>query len=146
MAEPRVAAVSRSGTSLDAALERFERFSAGLVRLEPASLEEVREEVERFAAELERHLDVRPPGRRRGPGGPSAEPSRTALLAREHERFRTSLEELRGIVDVVLRDDHGGHRQALGQYGRILAEALRLHRADERGPGRPRSDRATGQR
>jgi hypothetical protein len=39
---------------------------------------------------------------------------------------------LRGLLRIVERDDHGGNRQALGQYGRILAEALKEHRALER--------------
>jgi len=44
----------------------------------------------------------------------------------------TSIEQLWWFYRVVEGEDHGGHRQALGQYGRILAEALRRHRAEER--------------
>jgi hypothetical protein len=54
------------------------------------------------------------------------------LLQSDHERFETSLEQLWWFFRAVEKEDHGGHRQALGQYGRVLAEALRRHRADER--------------
>ena len=108
------------------AVDRFERFSSDLVHLEPFSFDQVRTVVERFARDLEDHLiGVRRAARstRARVGAP-----RTAA---EHERFRASVEQLRGLLEVVAADDHGGHRQALGQYGRILAEALRLHLADE---------------
>lgn len=55
-----------------------------------------------------------------------------SVLRHDHGWFETSLEQLRGFLRVVERDDHGGHRQALGQYGRVLAESLRRHRRDER--------------
>ncbi|HTS32490.1 MAG TPA: hypothetical protein VMI55_00940 [Thermoplasmata archaeon] len=140
MAQAVLAPPGRTDATLDAAIERFERFSSGLVRLEPAPLDTVRSEIDRFALELERHLAVKPRRRRMGAGGGSPTP-RLELLGREHDRFRTSVEELRGILEVVAADDHGGHRQALGQYGRILAEALRLHRVDEKARGRDRGPR-----
>jgi len=54
------------------------------------------------------------------------------VLLHDHEWFATSLEQFWWFFRVVEADDHGGHRQALGQYGRVLAEALRRHRRDER--------------
>ncbi len=54
------------------------------------------------------------------------------LLQSDHERFEASLEQLWWFFRVVEKEDHGGHRQALGQYGRVLAEALSRHRAEER--------------
>ncbi len=111
----------RSAGPLDAEVDRFETFSAGLVRLEPHPFDELRTEVERFAALVTDHVEA---GRRSVAG--------RSRLAAEHERFRSSVEELLGLLAVVERDDHGGHRQALGQYGRLLTEALRIHRADER--------------
>lgn len=123
---------ARNGADLDAALESFDRFAASLVRLEPCSFEEVRRSVERFASAVERHLtDRRAAERRAGTGRRPAVPPGERLRF-EHERFRVSVEQLRALLAVVEGDDHGGHRQALGQYGRIFAEALRLHRADER--------------
>ncbi len=82
--------------------------------------------MEAFTREVERHLTESTAA----PGG-RGETDR-ARLAREHERFRTSVDQLVAILAVVEQDDHGGHRQALGQYGRIFTEALRLHRTDER--------------
>jgi hypothetical protein len=128
-----VAAPSPDPTEpLDSEIQRFEAFADGLVRLEPHPFAELRAEVERFALAIEHHLggigDGRSPkaGHRFRPGGARQR------LAAEHERFRASLAELRGLLAIVKGDDHGGHRQALGQYGRLVTEALRLHRAEER--------------
>lgn len=111
------------------AVEGFDRLANSLVRLEPLPFQQVRREVERFAGEVERHLVGAAPGAWPPPQGPDRAPR--DRLAAEHERFRSSVEQLRGLLDVIEGDDHGGHRQALGQYGRLLAEALRLHLADE---------------
>lgn len=127
-----------SGAGLDARLDAFDHFAVGLVRLEPYPLEEVRRTVEGFCSELERHLRE---SRRRGVVTPR-DARAEELLRSEHDRFPASVEELRALLDVVVHDDHGGHRQALGQYGRILVEALRAHRADEALPSEG-SSRAT---
>ncbi len=116
----------------DAAIDRFETFSTGLVRLEPVPLPELRRTVDRFIDDLRDHLEAARSLRRRPPPvGP-----RERRLDAEHERFYSSIEQLREILRVVESEDHGGHRQALGQYGRIVTEALRRHRADERFGGR----------
>ena len=52
-------------------------------------------------------------------------------LRREHEVFATSVSELKGLIAVVHREGHDGNRQALGQYWRLLWEALRIHVEDE---------------
>jgi hypothetical protein len=119
---------------LDAEVDRFDRFSFGLVQLEPHPLGELHRAVERFTGEVANHL-----ARSHAERIPST-------LAQEHDRFRDSILELRSLLAVVEREDHGGHRQALGQYGRIFAEAMRRHRADERsffavGEARPPSGR-----
>lgn len=125
------AALGRSDP-LDPEIERFETFSHGLVRLEPHSIEELRVAVERITSAVSDHLKadgerpLMPGGRRRRLA------AKRQRLAAEHERFRTSLAELRLLLAVVEGDDHGGHRQALGQYGRLLTEALRAHRDEER--------------
>ncbi len=127
----------RTRGDLNALVAPFDDFCYSLVRLEPHSLEDLRRAVGELAGALERHLDV-------GAGGPgTAATARrgTSRLEREHERFRASVEELRGLLQVVERDDHGGHRQALGQYGRILAEALRAHLEEERASLSPREPR-----
>lgn len=104
--------------SIDTAVERFDHLCVGLVDLDPVPLEDLRRQVGGFVFALEGHLE-------------SAGSDLPPFLVREHERFATSVEQVRGLLRVVEDDDHGGHRQALGQYGRILAEALRRHRADE---------------
>ena len=65
--------------------------------------------------------------------GGDEEVSRTArVVPHDHEWFVTSLDQFEWFLRVVEGENHGGHRQALGQYGRVLAEALRRHRHDER--------------
>ena len=114
-------------------LDGFDRFCLALVRLEPYPLEEVRATVVRFASALARHLATQTTGSSPAPGELAPDRGRIGRLAAEHERFHASLEQLRVLLEVVVRDDHGGHRQALGQYGRIVVEALRSHLADELG-------------
>jgi len=121
--------------SFDQEIDRFDRFAGDLVRLEPFSRDALHETVVRFAALVEHHLELAAQvsdGRRGTDGGALA---RRGVLHREHERFRASVAELRGLLAVVEAEDHGGHRQALGQYGRILAEALRAHCRDEGAAG-----------
>jgi hypothetical protein len=126
----------RGSRSLEEEVDHFDRFASGLVRLEPYSLEELRRTVGEFTTLVERHLDRAERTSRPAIAMGRTELSRPGLLEGEHQRFRTSLAELRGLLGVVEREDHGGHRQALGQYGRILAEALRAHFRDE-APGGP---------
>jgi hypothetical protein len=121
-----------AGGTLDLEIDRFEAFSAALVRLEPCARAEVRRRVERFVGEVRAHLVAAPQLPARWAASSSGE-----LLAAEHRRFVTSIAELEALLTVVEGEDHGGHRQALGQYGRIFAEALRRHRVDERGAGVP---------
>ncbi len=115
--------------ALDAEVARFGRFSDSLVLIEPCSLPVVRRTVEEFAVAVTAHCQADP------------EPTRTAddrrrfladRIRGDHRWFETSVEQLRWFLGVVVRDDHGGHRQALGQYGRLFTEALRRHREDER--------------
>lgn len=121
-----------AAAELDAVLDGLDRFALSLVRVEPHALEEVRRFVDQFSALVERHLAEasRPEPRPRAAARPA--PELLARIAAEHERFYASVEQLRGLLRVVEEDDHGGHRQALGQYARLLVEALRSHRADER--------------
>jgi hypothetical protein len=51
----------------------------------------------------------------------------------EHEMFVTSLKELRGLLQPLRVEDHGGHRWALGQFWRIVLETFTAHLEDERG-------------
>ena len=118
----------------DALVEWVDRVSRNLVLLEAYSLPEVASWVDAVDRTVRDHLSTysdltlsRSVGRR---DDDFATLRRT--LEEDHARFRVSLDQLRWFCRVVEEDDHGGNRQALGQYGRVLAEALRRHRRDER--------------
>jgi hypothetical protein len=118
---------------LDALIDWFERFSYELVLLEDFSLAEIRSVIDVLEAGVRGHLESS--SRRRGElSDPRSAGDLETILASDHEWFRTSLSQLEWFYAVVAHDDHGGNRQALGQYGRILAESLRRHRRDERTP------------
>jgi hypothetical protein len=118
--------------NFDALVNWFDRFSAGLVLLDEISLMEVREAVAAMANGIAAHRLAH------GPAG-TLERSRSAdlaslrrILRSDHDRFDSSVQQLRWLLAIVERDDHGGNRQALGQYGRLVCEALRRHRVEER--------------
>jgi len=116
-----------SPSELDPLIVWLDTASDGLVRLEPYRLDELRAMVRRVAdvvATHTREYDGRL-GRAPPPGG---RPATWALLRADHAWFSVSLEQLAWFFGIVENEDHGGHRQALGQYGRLLAEALRRHR------------------
>ena len=122
-------------STLPELVEWFDRFSLALVRLAPYTLEEIQQVIAVFVRRVEAHVGPPAHGAPGGTGPPDRPRTREELLRREHAWFRTSLDQLRWFLGIVEQEDHGGHRQALGQYGRLLAEALRLHLADE--PGVP---------
>jgi hypothetical protein len=126
------ATVAAPPLDIDAAIERFDRLSSNLVLLESGPLSEVRDALRVFDAAVRGHLaSAEAAGGRAAPA--SGDGATTAgILESDHRRFLISLDQLWWFFRVVESDDHGGHRQALGQYGRLLAEALRRHRADER--------------
>jgi hypothetical protein len=49
----------------------------------------------------------------------------------EHVRFRTSIRQLRWSFSIVLSKNHGGNRQALGQYWMLVLDSLLQHLDDE---------------
>jgi hypothetical protein len=123
--------IRRPPEGFDRLVDWFERVSYNLVLLEDYGLEDVRRAVGRIAAAIEAHghaSDVSSPG---STEGPPELMDRARILAADHEWFRTSVEQLWWFFGVVEREDHGGHRQALGQYGRVLCESVRRHRAEE---------------
>jgi hypothetical protein len=126
---------SRPPEALDPLIDWADRFGGELVRLAEYPLSDLRGAVSAIARVLGEHVRAAP-----ATGG--------ALLAREHRRFLVSLDQLRWHLAIVEADDHGGHRQALGQYLRLVAEAARRHREDERrpGPGADREERARAPR
>jgi hypothetical protein len=124
---PRLAAAPGE---LDALVVWLDRAGADLVLLEPFPVEDLRrmvQEVERAVRDHQRAFEGRP-GSERSEGIDAATWS---MLQADHAWFKVSLEQFAWFLRIVENEDHGGHRQALGQYGRLLAEALRRHRAME---------------
>ncbi len=118
----------------DALVEWVDGVSRNLVLLEPYPLPQVASWVDAVDRAVRDHLSayraLTVPGAVGRRGADLATLRRT--LEEDHARFRVSLDQLRWFFRVVEEDDHGGNRQALGQYGWVLAEALRRHRRDER--------------
>lgn len=113
----------------DAFVTWFEGVSYRLVLLEEYPLDDVRRAVLTAQRVLTAHM------RRPIPEPPAdfAAESREScrILRSDHAWFLGSVEQLGWFWSIVAGEDQGGHRQALGQYGRILAEAVRRHRVDE---------------
>ncbi|MGP8077594.1 MAG: hypothetical protein ACLQD8_03260 [Thermoplasmata archaeon] len=115
-------------SDLDSRIGSFDQLSSGLVLFDARPLAEVRSALESLDEGFRAHLAEASskgvsPGPRIGEApGPES----------EHRRFVVSFEQLWWFYRIVEADDHGGHRQALGQYGLLLAEALRRHLSDER--------------
>lgn len=118
-------AIDRAPADIDALVDWFEWVSERLVLLDDFSLADVRRAIGSVDSAIRRHLA-------NSPNPPSTAGSVAARIALDHRMFPTSLDQLAWFLAIVERDDHGGNRQALGQYGRLLAEALRRHREDER--------------
>lgn len=130
-------------SDLDAFFAWFEAVSSHLVLLEEYPLAEIRSACAEARRRLAEHIRAPlPPGPDRATAPAAFE--LYLRLAADHRWFERSLEQLDWFLGIVEREDHGGHRQALGQYGRILAESVRRHRQAEaefrsaaRGPPRP---------
>lgn len=116
----------------DDLIDWLERWSYALVLLEEYPLPDLRLAVSAVARAFGRHrvasdpwlTSIRPEDEEISQG--------VRVMLHDHEWFVASLEQLDGYLRVVEADNHGGHRQALGQYGRVLAEAMRRHRREER--------------
>jgi hypothetical protein len=127
------ASVSRDPpTTLPEIVDWFESLSYGLVILEPYPLADVRAAVDAFHERMVRHAAD-------WATTCAGEADRTSpwsalrrVIESDHTWFETSFEQLRWFLGIVEGEDHGGHRQALGQYGRLVAEAVRRHLRDER--------------
>ena len=126
--------IAHAPAGFDELVEWFDRVSYRLVLLEEYRLEQIESAVAAMERGVLDHLGADASARLPPAAGTGPAPDfRPAHLHDDHVRYATSLEQLRGLLAVVEREDHGGHRQALGQYGRILAESLRRHRGDEKG-------------
>lgn len=124
--------ITRVPSDFDALIDWFELVSYALVLLEEFRLPEIRSAVGAIERAVLAHVRASPLGTLLSPTGESPLSALERVVDADHVWFRTSLEQLRWFLSVVERDDHGGNRQALGQYGRLLAESLRRHRLDER--------------
>jgi len=131
---PRVASprpkvdIHSAPDDLDLLVDWFEQVSYQLVLLADWPLFEVERAVTIFAGAVNEHIRTTS----LTGADSAAEDEVGQVLAADHRWFATSIEQLGWFLGVVQREDHGGHRQALGQYGRLFAEAMRRHRADER--------------
>jgi hypothetical protein len=124
--------IRRPPAEFDALIEWFEAASYRLVLLEEYSLEEVRRMVEVVVAAVALHSRLEDPLLAALPPSSPEDATLARILVADHVWFRTSTEQLEWFFSIVANEDHGGHRQALGQYGRVFAESLRRHRSDER--------------
>ena len=109
------------------------RIAEGLVRLAEYPVEALRAEVARAEELLCRRHPASVARVVEEVGGTSVWEFRLSpASARDHPWFEDSVRELGGYLDCVARDPHGGNRQALGQYWRLLVEAVARHAAEER--------------
>ncbi len=120
----------RAPAEIDPLVPWLETASDGLVLLASYPREELRSMVRAVARVVGAHR--REYDRRLGkPPVPRERAATWALLRADHAWFGVSVEQFAWFLGIVENEDHGGHRQALGQYGRLLAEALRRHRTLE---------------
>jgi hypothetical protein len=124
---PRVD-VRRPPRDLDLLVDWFEQVCYQLVLIVDWPLEDIQGAVAVFSSSVAAHITEAEPT----PTGSSADNELGQILSADHRWFATSVDQLGWFLRVVETEDHGGHRQALGQYGRVFAEAVRRHRTDER--------------
>ena len=116
----------------DALIDWLEGWSTNLVLLEEYPLPEVRAALDAVDRAVRAHRTGADRQLQSLPASSDAAARGRRILLSDHVWFETSLDQLWWFYRVVEQEDHGGHRQALGQYGRVLAESLRRHRTDER--------------
>jgi hypothetical protein len=117
---------------LDGLIDWFDHVSTGLVSIEEYSLRDIGEAVREFTRAVEAHGSESEPRLMHSPAESGRSIEIRSTLRADHARFAVSVEQLDWFFGIVAREDHGGHRQALGQYGRVFTEALRRHLRDER--------------
>ena len=116
---------------LDPLIDWFERVSHRLVLLEEYALEDLARMVRTVGSAVALHGEVEDPRLAALPRSSAEAEALVRRLRADHAWFRSSTAQLEWFLSIVENEDHGGHRQALGQYGRVYAESLRRHRADE---------------
>ncbi len=113
-------------------VERFDRICCGLVLGEEHPREEVEASVERLDGAVRAHIGDFEAGVESSVAITDSRRGLRQTIDSDHGRFFVSLEQLRWFYERVETEDHSGNRQALGQYGRVLTEALRRHLREER--------------
>ncbi len=132
MASSRTAVDPRSPPrDFDDLVEWFDRLSTNLVLLEEYPLDDLRGAMHSVDDAISAHVRSAET-EISGAAADSSLADLRAILRSDHAWFAISLEQLSWFLGIVEGEDHGGHRQALGQYGRLLAESLRRHRTHER--------------
>lgn len=121
----------RPPRGFDPLVEWWELASLRLVLLDDVPLEEVRAALRQLTGAVQAHCAEYRVLLDRGDRAGTPSVPLLRILSADHDWFATSLEQLWWFYGIVERENHGGHRQALGQYGRVLAESLRRHRSDE---------------
>lgn len=113
---------SKVGRLLDEQRRLADRL-VGLDEVPLATLEAQLKRLETGAAELE--AERRAPDRQRGYRPHPSISGGTIWLTRVPGTYTTAFEQLHWHLDILRADDHGGNRQALGQYWRLVLDALR---------------------
>lgn len=129
---PTATDLRRPPADFDQLLDWLEGWSYRLVLLEEYPLEDLRAAVATTSAAVRAHRVDAEKQIRGLPAEGRGHAQLIQVVRSDHEWFEISVEQLGWFLRVVEGEDHGGHRQALGQFGRVLAEALRRHRRDER--------------
>lgn len=119
-------------TDFDDLIDWLERWSYGLVLLEEYPVVDLRQAVKQVESAVRAHRVATDQWALPLLEGDGEAARGGKVVVSDHIWFETSLEQLGWFFRAVENEDHGGNRQALGQYGRVLAEALRRHRSDER--------------
>jgi hypothetical protein len=103
-----------------------------LVRLEDVPLPELDREVRLLRRSLLfEHSRGTEPWLRDMERQAPAQAHRVDRLRSDHRIFRSSMEQLEWFRSIVEAEDHGGNRQALGQYWKILIESILRHLEEE---------------
>lgn len=123
--------IQRPPADFDELVEWLEGWSYRLVLLEEYPLADLQAAIAATGNAIRSHrTEIETRLSRIGPGGQGTAPL-LQVVRSDHEWFEISVDQFGWFLRIVEGEDHGGHRQALGQFGRVLAEALRRHRRDE---------------
>lgn len=123
-------------------LTTWRRLPDDLVHLEPVPADELDSAARELVSAFELHRNRLDLWLATSMDAHQASRRRAERLLADHQRFGESILELQTLREIVRQDGHGGNRQALGQYWRLVWEALARHLTEEEdlldsGFGRP---------